>query len=145
MIDQIRQLPDPATPVEIAQALRITPAAVRRAIKRGDLKALMTSRRGDARIPHVQIEAWLSGDAGAATAGERASTSRDEAVRPTDPWVLLDTADVCALVHASRSTLWRWILSGFFPAPDKVLPGGRKTWFRSTVQNWLAADRRERA
>jgi predicted DNA-binding transcriptional regulator AlpA len=132
MFEHIQQLPDPTTPVELAAALRITPAFVHGAIQRGELKVLFpASRRADRRLAHSAIVSWLNGDR------EASHTTTRDAITPVDPWVLLDTPDVCALVGKSRVTLWRWVRDGRFPTPDKVLPGGRKTWFRATVQNWM--------
>ncbi|AMY11300.1 DNA binding domain, excisionase family [Luteitalea pratensis] len=136
MFERIQQLPDPTTPAELAKALRITPASVRRAIKRGELRACQTSHRGDRRIQHSAILSWLNGDR-TSPPPLASNTVAREPITPIDPWVLLDTPEVCVMVGKSRGTLWRWIRDDYFPEPDKVLPGGHKAWFRATVQNWI--------
>jgi predicted DNA-binding transcriptional regulator AlpA len=141
MFEHIRQLPDPATPTELATVLRITAQAVRRAIRRGELRACHTSHRGGERISHADMESWLAGGRVHTRASASDKATPCEPVTPTDPWTLLDTGEVGALVNATRVTLWRWTHSGKFPTPDKVHPGGRKMWFRSTVQRWCQGER----
>lgn len=38
-----------------------------------------------------------------------------------------------------RETLSRWITSGVFPRPDRII-NGRNFWRRSTLENWLKED-----
>ena len=71
MYDWLQQLPNPTKIVELATALRTTPISVRRAINRGELHALRTSHRGDQRLTHEAIVAWLNGDSVNGTASKR--------------------------------------------------------------------------
>lgn len=59
---------------------------------------------------------------------------------PTDPIALLTTPQVQELLGVGRITIYRWVRDGYFPPPDKLLPGRphRKAWKRSTVETWIA-------
>ena len=49
---------------------------------------------------------------------------------------LLKAKDVCATLSISRSTLWRWVGSGAFPAPIQIGAGAVR-WRESAVQLWI--------
>ena len=53
---------------------------------------------------------------------------------------LLRIADVLETTSMSRSTLWRLVKTGQFPAPLKVGgPNGRAVrWLRAEVEEWIA-------
>lgn len=51
---------------------------------------------------------------------------------------LLRVRDVQLVVNVARSTLYRWIKDGHFPAP--VLIGPRAIgWYETDVAHWIAA------
>lgn len=56
-----------------------------------------------------------------------------------DPFALLGTSDVQALLGVSRITIFRWVRDGAFPPPDMVIGGVRaiKRWRRATVDDWI--------
>ncbi len=49
---------------------------------------------------------------------------------------------VIELVPVSKSTIWRWIRSGAFPGPAKVVSKIR-LWSRNEVLAWMAAGKEE--
>lgn len=51
---------------------------------------------------------------------------------------LLGISDVEAAVNRNRTTLWRWVRAGKFPAPGYV--GNRRVWRESVVRGWLEAE-----
>ena len=53
---------------------------------------------------------------------------------------LLRIADVIEMTSMSRSTLWRLVKTGQFPAPLKVGgPKGRAVrWLRVDIEEWIA-------
>ncbi|MCC6162457.1 MAG: AlpA family phage regulatory protein [Acidobacteria bacterium] len=58
-------------------------------------------------------------------------------VIPDDPFALLTGPEVRYLIGGvSRTTLYRWLRSGRFPAPDRHLAGMRPTWLRRTIDAW---------
>jgi len=44
------------------------------------------------------------------------------------------------LGNISEMCLWRWTRDRQFPAPDLIM-GGRKFWHRSSVENWIEAQK----
>jgi excisionase family DNA binding protein len=62
--------------------------------------------------------------------------SRDDALET------LTTAQVCALLHLSRSTITRMVARGDLPAP-RFVADRRPRWRRSDLARWLS--RRPRA
>ena len=53
---------------------------------------------------------------------------------------ILRTQNVLAIVKISRTTLWRWVRSGDFPAPLRL--GKRAVgWSRQSVEAWLESRR----
>ena len=64
--------------------------------------------------------------------------------RLRDPWFqvvedrLLRERDVCEMVAVSRSTLWRWVRTGSFPAPIRIGVSAVR-WQWSAVQEWMAS------
>lgn len=59
---------------------------------------------------------------------------------------LITTRHVCAMIGASRSTLYRWVDTGDFPPPVVIRrrPCGRPTsirWIREVVEEWLESRR----
>ena len=59
---------------------------------------------------------------------------------PTVEKKLLRIADVLEMTSISRSTLWRLVKAGRFPAPLKVGgPNGRAVrWLREDIEEWIA-------
>lgn len=55
---------------------------------------------------------------------------------PVEPYALLSGPDIQYLTGVSRVTLYRWLRSGHFPPPDRVLPGDRQAWRRATYDAW---------
>ena len=51
---------------------------------------------------------------------------------------LLRERDVCEMVAVSRSTLWRWVRAGSFPAPIRIGPSAVR-WRLSVVHEWMAS------
>jgi predicted DNA-binding transcriptional regulator AlpA len=50
---------------------------------------------------------------------------------------LLRQGDLLRLLGISRSTLWCWRRSGWFPPGIKISQRGDLAWFRSEVEDWL--------
>ncbi len=48
-------------------------------------------------------------------------------------------AEVVARTGLSRTTLWRQVRAGSFPAPMKLTDGGAVGWFEAQVEEWLAS------
>jgi prophage regulatory protein len=44
------------------------------------------------------------------------------------------------IVNLSRTTLWRQVCAGAFPAPVRISPG-RIAWRRSDLERWIEAPR----
>ena len=44
--------------------------------------------------------------------------------------------EVCEMVAVHRSTLWRWVNMGSFPAPIPIGPSAVR-WRLSVVQEWM--------
>ena len=59
---------------------------------------------------------------------------------PTVEKKLLRITDVLEITSMSRSTLWRPVKTGQFPAPLKVGgPNGRAVrWLRKDIEEWIA-------
>ena len=55
--------------------------------------------------------------------------------------VILRTRDVLALLGISRTTLWRRVQSGDFPAPVRLGGKGSRAvgWRREDVERWMEA------
>ena len=51
---------------------------------------------------------------------------------------LLREREVCEMVAVSRSTLWRWVNTGSFPAPIRIGTSAVR-WQLSVVQEWMAS------
>ena len=52
---------------------------------------------------------------------------------------IVRTAEVVARTGLSRTTLWRQVRAGSFPAPIKLTEGGAVGWFETQVEDWLAS------
>ena len=50
---------------------------------------------------------------------------------------LLTAKEVCGLLKLGRTTLWRWVKAGTFPAPRSIGPNCTG-WLLSDVRGWLA-------
>lgn len=53
---------------------------------------------------------------------------------------LVDWRQIAPLVSISRSTCWRRVQAGDFPAPLQISPG-RKAWRAQDILDWLDAQR----
>lgn len=51
---------------------------------------------------------------------------------------ILRYSDLKAAGHGSRTTIWRNVKIGRFPAPDLVLPNGAPGWYESTLGAYRA-------
>ena len=51
---------------------------------------------------------------------------------------LIRPNDVCALTGLSRTSIWRRVRTGKFPAPIE-LGGGSIAWREEEVEDWIAA------
>lgn len=51
---------------------------------------------------------------------------------------ILRTAAVCRETGVSRSTIWRWVKSGDFPAPIQLGPRA-VAWPASEIADWMAS------
>ncbi len=49
---------------------------------------------------------------------------------------LLTAKEVCGLLKMGRTTLWRWVNAGVFPAPRSVGPKCIR-WTRAEVEAWI--------
>lgn len=52
---------------------------------------------------------------------------------------IVRAAEVVARTGLSRTTLWRQVRAGSFPAPMKLTDGGAVGWFEAQVEDWLAS------
>lgn len=50
---------------------------------------------------------------------------------------LLTAKEVCKKFKLGRTTLWRWVKAGIFPAPRLIGPNCTR-WLKSEVGEWLA-------
>lgn len=50
---------------------------------------------------------------------------------------MLNIAEVQELIGVSRTTIWRWISEGHFPAP-RALSSQVRRWWSSEVHDWIA-------
>ena len=122
--------------------------------------ALPASRRGERRF--AGSEETHTGDDKENRSGKRGRKAPPEAKSPLrlvsvecnpapdaehrlrGPWFqvvedrLLRERDVCEMVAVSRSTLWRWVKTGSFPAPTRFGPSAVR-WQLSVVQEWMAS------
>lgn len=64
-----------------------------------------------------------------------AQEGRLEAV-PAEDEYFMRLPDVQKLVPADRTTLWRWVKAGTFPAPVKLGPN-LSAWPASQVKDWI--------
>lgn len=55
----------------------------------------------------------------------------------------LGLAQVLELVPVSRSTLYSWVATGYFPSPRQIGPR-RVAWLRAEVYVWLGSRQRSR-
>ena len=53
--------------------------------------------------------------------------------------LLLNIAEVAALLGLAERTLWRWVSSHTFPTPDVSLGKRIRRWRPETIQAWVAA------
>jgi prophage regulatory protein len=54
---------------------------------------------------------------------------------------ILSISETASVLGVTRSTLWRWIGAGHFPAPVQVGPSvhGKRGWPSFIVERWLQA------
>ena len=55
--------------------------------------------------------------------------------------VRLTTREVCERLRCNRSTLWKMLKTGKFPAP--IVVGNRHLWTESDIRGWEEANRRQ--
>ena len=56
----------------------------------------------------------------------------------TTAGALLTIGDVCKILRVDRTTLWRWVRAGRFPAPDVALGRKFRRYRQSSVDAHLA-------
>jgi len=103
------------------------------------IAGLNPSRRS--KITPAVISAFRSQTASAPTISRRVRQTGDHPqARASDPDTIetfLSAKRVCAIFDWSRSTLYRKIREGSFPAADFAVPGSQSKWAKSTVQEFI--------
>lgn len=51
--------------------------------------------------------------------------------------MMLDAGSVCARYDMSKTTLWRWVKSGKFPAPRRRMDVGKRLWVKVEIDKWM--------
>ncbi len=105
-------------------------------IRRGDDKENRNGKRGRKARPEAKSPPRL--------VSVECNPAPDAEHRLRGPWFpivvdrLLRERDVCEMVAVDRSTLWRWVSTGLFPAPIRIGPAAVR-WRLSAVQEWMAS------
>jgi prophage regulatory protein len=69
---------------------------------------------------------------------QQTSSKTGESLPALKPGMLIRLADLSEMLGVSRSTIYRWVSEGMFPAPVKVSDRAVR-WRAEDVENWKSA------
>ena len=69
---------------------------------------------------------------------DRKDETDAQMISPVRPGMLIRLSDVCKLIGVSRSTIYKWVAQGTFPAPVRVSEHAVR-WRIDEIQTWQEA------